>query len=138
MRYSVEELQAIAPTALDGRSPQEYVKTGVEKLVQWLGADPHNQCWKRFGPYWPAVQELLEEYAPGNNLTGAWGEVPDYLQHYNYQADALNLLAAMSYLNRDGEEYVNAVEDHPHSIELPNGEQRLYVPGSGLLDRDGY
>ncbi|MDA0867247.1 MAG: hypothetical protein O2890_12695 [Cyanobacteria bacterium] len=136
MRYSVEQLQAIAPEALDGRSPKEYVESGVRKLLEWLGADPHNQRWKRFGPYWPGVKELLDEYAPGNSLTPSWGEVPDYLQPYNYKADALNLLAAVLYLNRDGD-YVNAVEDHPHSIEMPNGDIRLYVPGSGLLDRDG-
>lgn len=135
MRYSVEHLQAIAPEALDGRSPKQYVTEGVKKLVDWLGADPHGQRWKRLGPYWPGVKELLEEYAPGNGLTHDWGEVPEYLRHYNYQADALNLLGAILYLNRDGD-YVNAVEGHPHSVEMPNGGQRLYVPGVGLLDDD--
>lgn len=132
MRYSLEDLQAVAVDALSGRSPEAYMKEGVPKLIQWLEAGDRDR-WKLLGPYWPAAKEIIEEYEPASDVTQGWGDVPDYLSRYNYHADVLNLLACLMYLNRDGD-YINADPSSPHSIEMPNGEAVLYVPGTGILE----
>ena len=132
MLYSLEDLQLAAVDAFGGRSPEAYVSEGVPKLAKWLSADPTNQRWKRFGPYWGVVKELIAKFSP-NEITGEWGDVPSYLSRYNYQSDALNLLAALMYLNREGE-YVSTDPSEPHTIQLPDGSQALYVPNSGLIE----
>lgn len=133
MKYSQAELYEFAAEGMDGRSPKEYVTQGVKALGKWIQDDPTGQRWKMFGPYWPGVRELLEEYkSPVAAIAQDWGEVPPYLEHYNYGSDSFNLLAAIAYINRHGD-YLNCQDDQPHSIEMPNGANALYLPGSGLV-----
>lgn len=115
---------------LSGRRPSDYVAESVPKLVKWLQQDPKR--WRLLGPYWPAAKELIEGYAPSSDVAADWGEPPNYLSHYNYRADVLNLMACLMYLDREGD-YINLPADAPHLIELPNGQNALYIPETGLV-----
>lgn len=133
--YNREELNAIARGAMKGKTAAQYVKQGTTELVKLLGGNP--KFWQCFGPYWGIVQALLAKHQPDFKMPAEWNNEeppPDYLSHYDYGDDGLNLVAALQYLNRDGD-YL-AHPDQPHSIELADGSDALYMPGVGLLSQE--
>jgi hypothetical protein len=132
--YSKQEVRAMLDLSGVRRkvsSDREFLqKTG--ELAEWLkGRDR----WKLYGPYWPALKTVMAEYQPELN-TAEWNDgqpAPDFLSLYDYGEAALNLAAAMMYLNRG--EHFNLDPDAPHSINMPDGSEALYVPGVGLIDQ---
>ena len=131
MLFDPLELRALQSQLLQNHTEQSYCQKAVDSILTMLQSKPDS--WKHFGPYWPVVRGLILEYRPGEERrTLEWGDPPDYLSHYDYGDDMLNAIAALQYLNRDGE-YLAPV-GHPHSIELENGDNALYSPALGLIE----
>lgn len=129
MLYSQDDLDGFKESALKGRSPAEYVKQGAASLIRWLQSDMAGDRWHAFGPYWPVVQAVLVQ--AGYGAAREWGTAPDFLSRYDYGDDFLNLLASLAYLNRDGA-YLS--QGQPHSVELPDGSEALYLPEIGIVE----
>lgn len=129
----------MAPIALRGRSSsggatrsrQEYVTEGVGKVCNWLRDDTTGGRWRLFGPYWPLVQALVKQHQPADHSLVDWGDPPPELSRYTYGDDFLNLLAALAYLDKEGD-YLDPTAGH--SIELPNGDRAMYYPGIGVVE----
>lgn len=134
MKYSVEYLEQTLATALQGRSPEVYLRDGCNRLVDFCRQGSNR--WKLFGPYWSVVRQLLASHRPDFAQADHWhgGEsAPDYLSFYDYGNEVYNLCAALAYLSRGGD-YINL--DQPHSIDLPDGSQALYDPDTGIVYDD--
>lgn len=121
----------MAPTALRGRSRQQYVAEGVGKVCDWLRNDPTGGRWRLFGPYWPQVQALVMQHQPADASLVDWGDPPQELRRYSYGADDLNLMAALAYLDKDGD---FADPTTGHTVELSNGDRAMYYPGIGFAE----
>lgn len=139
--YERSEIEALLPDAMGGRSPKQYVAQAVAMLRDWCGHDAAGHAWAGFGPWWPVVQRLLVKAYPDLRSVKDWNggnPAPEYLEHYDFGEDTagmvLNLVAALTYLNRHGDYVVHP--DYPHDITMPDGESRLYVAGLGLVERD--
>lgn len=131
MKFSTDELKAIAADALKGRSPKTFLTEGARQIASWLGTSDR---WTDFGPYWPIMQRIIDTYGDGSAAGWNSGEpAPDYLEHYSTGDDVLDWAAALTYLNRDGSYHTSG---QPHSIELTDGSMALYTPGVGLLETD--
>jgi len=133
MRYSADDLRATAAEILKGRSPSTFLALAAQRAAEMFDETP--EMWKSLGPYWGVMQALLREYNPGYAGADYWNDgepVPDYLSLYDAGDPLLNWVAAMTYLNRNDD--VIDSTGSAHSIDLPNGENGLYIPGSGLLE----
>ena len=130
MQYDLVDLEEKAKELLRGRSERSYLQQAGKAIAHWLEQNPNR--WKNLGPYYPVVRTLLDRYAPefDQEWKGAM-PVPDYLRSYGYGSELLDCIAALLYLNRDGD-YVSNNEEH--SIVLPNGDDALFIPGSGLCE----
>ncbi|MDA0265439.1 MAG: hypothetical protein O2890_02875 [Cyanobacteria bacterium] len=139
--YDRREIEAILPTALKGRSPQQYLQDSAAKLKDWLTSPQGGNLWMSFGPWWPVVQRVIlasdAECLPVRQWNGG-DPAPEYLAGYDFGDDisgnTLNIVAALTYLNRHGD-YMEHPRQ-PHEVTLSDGDRRLYRPGIGLLDRD--
>ncbi|MBD2019316.1 hypothetical protein H6F43_03850 [Leptolyngbya sp. FACHB-36] len=133
MLYDADELEQRAAEALKGRTPEEFLTLGTERLTNWLRRNPRS--WMAFGPYWAVMQSLLQTYQPDYVPAATWNDgnpAPDFLSRYNYNNDLLNWVAGMSYLNREGDVFSDP--EQPHSIQLPDDSQALYIPTIGLIE----
>lgn len=133
MRHDRAELEQIAAEKLPEVNRDEYVKKGVDRLATWLEMNP--RYWQMLGPWYAVVQELLLRLKPEFEQALTWNggsPPPDFLDDYDYGEDFLNLFAALTYLSREGEYVPNP--DHPHSIQMPDGSQALFVPGIGIIE----
>jgi hypothetical protein len=131
MLFDALELKALQSQLLQKHSEPEYVAKAVKSIADMVQTGP--DVWKRFGPYWPQVQALIMRYQPElTQRVQQWGEPPDFLSKYSYGDDMLNAIAALQYLNREGD-YLSPV-GHPHSIEMPDGSNALYSPGVGIIE----
>lgn len=130
MLYNRSELESMASAALKGRNLQAFLKQGTSALVGLMQQKP--DYWKLFGPYYGVIKKLLIKYQPQFKQPQDWDDVPDYLSHYDFGDDLLNWTAAMSYLSKDGD-YLQPI-GHPHSIDLPNGTNVLFLPGVGIIE----
>lgn len=131
MLFDPLELRALQSQLLQKYTEQDYCDGAVDGIIAMVKSRPRS--WEHFGPYWPVVQDLILKYRPGETRHAQeWGDPPDYLAHYDYGEDMLNAIAALQYLNRDGE-YLAPI-GHPHSIQLENGDNALYSPALGLIE----
>jgi len=130
MRFDPLELEALRSQMLQKYTPESYCQKAADAIASMLGQRPDH--WQHFGPYWGVVQALLLSRRP--DLAAQvqdWGTPPDYLAHYDAGDEMLNAIAALQYLNRDGE-YI--APSGPHSIEMPDGSNALYYPGIGIAE----
>jgi hypothetical protein len=130
MLYDRTFLETEADRVLGSRTSEQFLKAATGTLVPLLGRSPN--WWKCFGPYYPVIQKMLREYQPDFELPNSWGEPPDYLTLYDAGDNLLNWVAAMSYVNREGD-YMSH-PDQPHTIQLADGSNALYMPGVGILE----
>jgi hypothetical protein len=128
MRFDPLELEALKSQLTQDQSPKQYCSRAADSIATMLSQD--SQAWKRFGPYWPWVQSLLANHRP--DVATNWGDRPDYLAHYDLGDEMLETIAALRYLNRDGD-YL-APLGSPHSIEMPDGSNALYDPELGIIE----
>jgi len=128
MRFNRLELEALKSQLTQDQSPAQYCKKAANSIAAMLKQD--SQSWKHFGPYWPWVQSLLANHRP--DVPTNWGDRPDYLAHYDLGDEMLEAIAALQYLNRDGD-YL-APLGTPHSIEMPDGSNALYDPELGIIE----
>lgn len=99
--------------------------------VQTLTPD----SYKRFGPWWPRVRALMLKYQGDKaDFCQEWGGDPDFLAHYTYSDDFLDLVAAFDWRDQDGDFW--DVADRPHKIVLADGSRALYSPDIGLVETD--
>jgi hypothetical protein len=134
MLFDKLQIEALKSQLVQKHSQQSYVEKAVTNIAHMLLAGGPD-TWKHFGPYWPVVARLLQQYRPDMaQRVSEWGTPPDFLAHYDYGDEMLNCIAALQYLNRDGE--FLAPVGHPHSIEMPDGSTVLYSPGKGLLNHE--
>jgi len=129
MLLDVNQLNKIRSQA-QNYSDQQYCQIAVGQIAAMLDVNP--MAWHHFGPYWPLVQELFSKYRSKDTRPMEWGDPPSFLSQYQYGSDVLNAIAALTYLNRDGD-YL-AQQDDSHSIDMPDGSQALYLPGVGIVN----
>lgn len=135
MLLTKNEVDGLLGVALSGRSPQAYAAKAAEVLLNWMDSPGGGSSWMALGPWWPVVQRLILAHHPEALSVRQWNggsEPPDYLAHYDFGNEARNAVAALAYLNRNGD-YLEHPQT-PHSIEMMDGERRLYLPGVGLVD----
>lgn len=123
--YSTDELEAKLKST--GIARDDYPAIAARALARTLVQE--HDGWIRLGPYWGVVQRVMFEYEPG--VADGWGTPPDYLSGYDTGDDALNMLAAIAYLNSNGD-YLPPLH-HPHSIQV-GGNEYLYHPQQGLIE----
>jgi len=131
MRYPKSELEAKLSAVLRDRTTEDqYVQEGVKQLRDWLVLHPEG--WKLFGPYYPEIQKLLDQYEPDYVPIMDWApEYPDALALYRYESEALTLLAALMWQSENGE-YL-AHPDQPFSIDTLDGP-KLFQCGVGVVE----
>lgn len=133
MRNIIESSERVSEI-LQGQSPQAFLAQHTAGLRRWLEGRP--EAWRLFGPYWGAVQYLMRIYQSDYAEVDSWAsgeEFPDYLQGYMRGDDIIKWVDSLDYLNRNGDYVENP--GTPHLVTLENGDQRLYDPLVGLLDR---
>lgn len=131
MLYPKEQLQTTAQSILKGRSPAQFLRAAAIEAGRMFAKRP--SLWTCLGPYWPGIQRIIQTYGDAD-IVDSWNHgqpAPDFLHAYDMGDDLLNWCAGMTYFNKDGDYMAIA---QPHSIELPNGESKLYMPGVGLLE----
>ena len=123
--YTKEEAQNVAETqAFQGRSPQAYLKAAHKTIGTLLAGNP--LFYQQFGPYAGLVYQALPDLP--DNPEG-YREQPDYLSpEYDLGDAALNVVAAMMYLNRHG----IPTNDARHLVRLSDGSEAWFIPFSGL------
>lgn len=97
--------------------------------------------WKNFGMYWWNAQEILKQYAPRqyrNFLSAVGGEEAigkddEIKKQYDYGSDMYNWVAAQLYI-QDRADQMEMGDENGHEHETPEGDIRLYVPGTGFVN----
>lgn len=123
-----------------GESEAQFVRRVAEAVIGSLKKESPDY-WRNYGAYWWGLQEVLKHHAPrayrewveqtGGN--GAIGADPEMQKAHDYGTDGMNLTAAQIYLMMRAEERALGA-DNPHQVRLPDGDERLYIPGVGFVD----
>lgn len=129
---TIDELEQRSVEVSKGQNKAEFLRIATATLLPWMERNPRH--WQVFGPWAYAIRDLLRKYQPEFTQPTRWNlpDRPAYLALYDRGNDLFNWVEAMDYLNRDGQ-YMHHPDDF-HSIEMPDGDRKLYHPVMGFYD----
>jgi hypothetical protein len=119
---------------------REYLKRVTTGFIERMLLQSRG-FWKNYGMYWWNMQDVLKNYAPreyrefiqaigGEDEIGKDDEIK---KQYDYGSDMYNWVAAQLYI-QDRADSMQLGDENSHAYEVPDGDIRSYIPGTGFVD----